>query len=238
MKQKYITAVLTAAGTSRRMGAGISKQFLKIGNKMIIQRTIDIFDNMEEVDDIILIVRKDDINIYEKEILPNVKKPIKLVIGGNTREESTYNGILALDEKTDIVVCHDGVRPFIKPNIIIKAIEEMENNNAAIVAVPSKDTIKYADKNGFVEYTPNRDRLYNVQTPQVFKKDILIKAYENVFDENIKVTDDSSLLEMMGEKVQIIIGDYSNIKITTKEDLLYGELILKQEEEIANRFRI
>ena len=145
---------------------------------------------------------------------------------------------MAIDEKTDIVVCHDGVRPFIKPSIIKRAIDEMENHNAAIVAVPSKDTIKYADKNGFVEYTPNRERLYNVQTPQVFKKDILIKAYENVFDENIKVTDDSSLLEMMGEKVQIVLGDYSNIKITTKEDLLYGELILRQEEEYANRFGI
>lgn len=238
MKGKHITAILTAAGTSRRMGAGISKQFLKIGNKMIIERTIEIFDKLEEIDDMILIVRKDDINIYKKDILGKFKKPIKLVIGGDTREESTYNGIMAIDEKTDIVVCHDGVRPFIKPSIIKRAIDEMTSHNAAIVAVPAKDTIKYADKNGFVEYTPNRERLYNVQTPQVFKKDILIKAYENVFDENIKVTDDSSLLEMMGEKVQIVLGDYSNIKITTKEDLLYGELILRQEEEYANRFGI
>ncbi|MDO5754697.1 MAG: 2-C-methyl-D-erythritol 4-phosphate cytidylyltransferase [Tissierellia bacterium] len=219
------TALIPVAGSSRRMKTNTPKQFLTIGDEMVIEKTLNVFDGIKEIQDIILVIREEDEGIYQK-LLKKYKKEITLIHGGDSREESTYNGIKALKKECNYVICHDGARPFVKEEIIKKTLMAAKINGAAICGVPVKDTIKYADKNKFVEYTPERSRLYQIQTPQVFQKDLLLKAYEQVFNEEIHVTDDSSLLEIIGVKVKIIMGDYSNIKITTKEDLLFGEIIM------------
>lgn len=224
------TVLITAAGSGSRMGHEKGKLFLKIGSKTVIERTLEVFDKIEKIQNILLVIREQDKEAME-EITLALKKPVKLVIGGSSREESTYNGLKVLEEDCDIVVCHDGARPFIRRETIEKCLEEIEKYEAVIVAVPVKDTIKCSDHNGMVDYTPNREFLYQVQTPQVFRKNIIKEAYEINKEENIKVTDDSSLVEKLGKKVKIVLGDYTNIKITTKEDLFVGEKILDMEEK-------
>ena len=223
-----ITVLITAAGSGSRMGYEKGKLFLKIGSKTVIERTLEVFDKIEKIKDSILIIRKRDENEMKK-IISFLSKPVKIVYGGSSREESTYNGLKALDEDCDVVLCHDGARPFIRREIIEKCLEEIESHEGVIVAVPVKDTIKCSDQNGMVDYTPNRSLLYQVQTPQVFRKEAILQAYEINKEEKIKVTDDSSLVEKLGKKVKIVIGDYTNIKITTKEDLYVGEKILETE---------
>ncbi len=224
----YLTALITAAGSGSRMGHEKGKLFLKIGSKTVIERTLEVFDSIEKIKSIVLVIRERDEEMMKK-IAQKLKKPVRLVFGGASREESTYNGLKALEEDCDVVICHDGARPFIRKNIIEQCLEEIKNQDGVIVAVPVKDTIKCVDQNAMVDYTPNRELLYQVQTPQVFRKEIIMEAYEINKEEKIKVTDDSSLVEKLGKKVKIVVGDYTNIKITTKEDLFVGEKILELE---------
>lgn len=225
MKQ-FISAIITAAGNGTRMNVKNAKQYIPLKGRMILQWTLDIFAKLEYVNEIILVVRKQD-EKKARQIISEYDKKIRIVFGGQTRELSTFNGISALDDNTEIVICHDACRPFVTKEIIDRALKEIDTQDAVICTMPVKDTIKYCNKDNFVEYTPNRSRLQLVQTPQIFRKDLLEQAYSRVFDENIQVTDDSSLFELMGGKVKIVPGSYSNIKITTTEDLIYGEYILE-----------
>ena len=135
-----------------------------------------------------------------------------------------------VNKNCDLIISHDAARPFIRREKILEAIESIGDYDGLVVSVAAKDTIKYVDDDMTVVNTPNRSHLYMAQTPQVFKYKAIKDAYKLVFDEQINVTDDSSLLEIVGKKVKIIKGDYSNIKITTKEDLLFGELIARKRE--------
>lgn len=236
-KKNKISAIITAAGSGSRMNSIIPKQFIEIKGISIIERTLRKFYRLDIIDEIIVIIKKDEIEYYNR-LKEKYSDKIKMVIGGSSREESTYNGLLATDENTDIIICHDGVRPFVTEEIILNSIESMEYYNAVIVGVPVKDTIKSIKNDNTIAFTPVRKYLYNAQTPQVFKRNIILDAYERGFSENIQVTDDSSLMEIIGEKVKIIPGSYTNIKITTKEDLLFGEIIAKMEDEFENRNRI
>lgn len=224
----YITVLITAAGLGTRMGTEKGKLFLEIGDKTVIERTLEAFDDIDEIDDLIVVIRKED-EMMMKRIAQSMKKPMKFVYGGNSREESTFNGLQALSDQCNIVMCHDGARPFIKRETIIECIHQIKTNKGVIVAVPVKDTIKNINAQGYVDFTPKRELLYQVQTPQVFHKETILSAYELIKEENIKVTDDSSLVEKMGEKVKMVIGDYTNIKITTKEDIIIGERIIEKE---------
>ncbi len=237
LKKIKISAIITAAGSGTRMKSKVPKQFLKINGVPIIERTLKKFYNIDIIDEIIVIVKEDEVEYYNK-LKDKYHKKIKIVIGGETRERSTYNGLINADPTSDIILCHDGVRPFVKEDIIISSLQAMKDYNAVIVGVPVKDTIKSIRDDKTIAFTPIRKYLYKAQTPQVFKKDILLDAYNKCFSEDIQVTDDSSLMEIIGEKVKIIDGDYSNIKITTKEDLLFGEIIAKMEDEFENRNRI
>lgn len=232
MKNSFISTILTAAGSGTRMNTRHAKQYLPIQGRAILQRTLDVFTSLDYVNEIILVIREQD-EKKAKQIVSEYDKNIRVVFGGSTRELSTYHGIVALDEKSEIVICHDACRPFVTEEIIERALSEMQYHDAVICTMPVKDTIKYCNEKNFVEYTPNRSRLQLVQTPQIFRKDLLVQAYGRVFDENIQVTDDSSLFELMGGSVKTVPGSYSNIKITTAEDLLYGEFILNSRRNLC-----
>lgn len=220
--------VIVAAGTGSRMKKDINKQFIKLKNKEIVAHTIEKFYNSENIDDIVVVIREDEEEYFNK----NIKEKygftnIKVAHGGNERQDSVFNGIKMLKKECDVVLIHDGARPFVTDDIIKKSINKANEHNAIVVGVKVKDTIKVVSDNGNIVDTPNRSYLWAVQTPQVFKYDIITKAYEDAYNNNYYGTDDAMLVERIGYNVKIIEGSYNNIKITTQEDLEFGEQILK-----------
>ena len=223
--------VIVAAGTGSRMNMGINKQFIKLEGKEIIAYTIEKFYNNSNIEDIVVVVKEDESEFFKKEILDKYNfKNVKIAYGGKERQDSVYNGLKLLDEKCDVVLIHDGARPFVSDKIIDKSIEEAKEHKAIVVGVPVKDTIKviYNDKN--IVDTPNRSVLWAVQTPQTFYYNILIDAYKDAFKNKFYGTDDAMLVERIGYKVKMLEGSYNNIKITTQEDLNIGSQILRVQD--------
>ncbi len=220
--------VIVAAGTGSRMKMGINKQFIKLEGKEIIAYTIEKFYNNSNIEDIVVVVKEDESEFFKKEILDKYNfKNIKIAYGGKARQDSVYNGLKSLDKKCDIVLIHDGARPFVSDKIIDNCIEEVKEHKAIVVGVPVKDTIKVIDNDKNIVDTPNRSVLWAVQTPQTFDYNILIDAYKDAFKSGFYGTDDAMLVERIGYKVKMVEGSYNNIKITTKEDLSVGSQILK-----------
>ena len=220
--------VIVAAGTGSRMKKDINKQFIKLKNKEIVAHTIEKFYNSENIDDIVVVIREDEEEYFNK----NIKEKygftnIKVAHGGNERQDSVFNGIKMLKKECDVVLIHDGARPFVTDDIIKRSINKANEHNDIVVGVKVKDTIKVVSDNGNIVDTPNRSYLWAVQTPQVFKYDIITKAYEDAYNNNYYGTDDAMLVERIGYNVKMIEGSYNNIKITTQEDLEFGEQILK-----------
>ncbi|AUN12829.1 2-C-methyl-D-erythritol 4-phosphate cytidylyltransferase [[Clostridium] sordellii] len=221
--------IIVAAGTGSRMKKDINKQFIKLDNKEIIAYTIDKFYINNEIDDIVVVIKKDEEDYFKENILEKYNfKNIKIAYGGEERQDSVYNGIQKLDKNCEVVLVHDGARPFVTEEIINNSIQEAKKHNAVVVGVKVKDTIKVVGEEGNIVDTPNRKYLWSVQTPQVFKYDIITKAYENAYNENYYGTDDAMLVEKIGYDVKMIEGSYDNIKITTQEDLNFGEQILRK----------
>lgn len=221
--------IIVAAGTGSRMKKDINKQFIKLNDKEIIAHTIDKFYNNDNIDDIVVVIKEEE----EKYFIDNIINKygfdnIKIAYGGNERQDSVYNGIKKLNNNCDVILVHDGARPFVTGDIIKNSIEEAKKHNAVVVGVKVKDTIKMVSEDGNIIDTPNRNFLWSVQTPQVFKYDIITKAYEDAYNENYYGTDDAMLVERIGYKVKMVEGSYDNIKITTPEDLKFGEQILKK----------
>ncbi|MEI6152898.1 MAG: 2-C-methyl-D-erythritol 4-phosphate cytidylyltransferase [Deltaproteobacteria bacterium] len=223
-------AIVLAGGAGKRMGTATNKQFLLLDNKPIIVRTLQIFEECRPVDGVYLVVNQKDLPIMQEEILETYKfnKVVKLVIGGRLRQDSVRNGLEAIENPCDIVIIHDGARPFVSPSFIEKGIFLMEMFDAVIPALPVKDTIKTVSKEGFVIKTLERDSLWNIQTPQTFKYDLIIKAYRDGMNKKLYGYDDATFLEHMGKKVKVIEGSPYNIKITTPEDLIIAKGMLSQ----------
>ncbi|SHH44224.1 2-C-methyl-D-erythritol 4-phosphate cytidylyltransferase [Tepidibacter thalassicus] len=223
------SVVIVAAGKGKRMNSNINKQYIKLNEKEIITYTIEVFDKNKNIDEIIVVIRKDEEKFFMEHILNRYKfnKNIKIAYGGNERQDSVYNGIKKVDSDCDIVLIHDGARPFITDEIINNSIKEAKKNKAVVVGVPVKDTIKILDDNNIIKGTPKRKYLWAVQTPQVFEYRLIKRAYEKAFEENYYGTDDATLVEKYGYNVKMIMGSYENIKITTKEDINFGEEILR-----------
>ena len=223
--------VIVAAGTGSRMNMGINKQFIKLEGKEIIAYTIEKFYNNSNIEDIVVVVKEDESEFFKKEILDKYNfKNVKIAYGGNERQDSVYNGLKLLDEKCDVVLIHDGARPFVSDKIIDKSIEEAKEHKAIVVGVPVKDTIKVIDNDKNIVDTPNRSVLWAVQTPQTFDYNILIDAYKDAFKNKFYGTDDAMLVERIGYKVKMLEGSYNNIKITTQEDLNIGSQILRVQD--------
>lgn len=220
--------VIVAAGTGSRMNMGINKQFIKLEGKEIIAYTIEKFYNNSNIEDIVVVIKEDESEFFKKEILDKYNfKNIKIAYGGKERQDSVYNGLKSLDKKCDVVLIHDGARPFVSDKIIDNCIEEVKEHKAIVVGVPVKDTIKVIDNDKNIVDTPNRSVLWAVQTPQTFDYNILIDAYKDAFKSGFYGTDDAMLVERIGYKVKMVEGSYNNIKITTQEDLSVGSQILK-----------
>lgn len=222
-----VSAVIVAGGKGERMGYDIPKQYIDINGREILSITLDVFESCESIDEIILVVPENYIdfcikNIVEKYCFKKVKKIVK---GGCSRQESVYNGLLNCNPHCEVVVIHDGVRPFINKNIIEKSIEGAKKYEACAVGVYVKDTIKTIDDEKFIVSTLKRDELIAIQTPQTFKYDLILKSHEYARKNNINATDDCALVERKGYKVKIIEGSYFNIKITTVEDIVIAKAI-------------
>ena len=213
-----VGTIIVAAGTSSRMN-GVNKLLEDINGKCVLAMTLENFENCSEVDYIVVVTRVDMMNEVNKIIKENkFNKILKVVEGGKTRQESVKNGISVCPKETSIIAIHDGARPFTDINDIKNVIFDCRKYGASILGVKVKDTVKIV-KDGFINETPNRDDLFNAQTPQVFNFSLYNKALENAEKKGLSFTDDSQLFESIGEKVYITLGSYKNIKITTLEDI-------------------
>jgi len=219
-----VSAVIVAAGKGKRMGLGFNKVFAKVKGKEIIALTIEKFYASSYVNEIVVVVSEDEVEFFKENILKRYNfNNVKIAKGGEERQFSVYNGLLACSS-SDIVLIHDGARPNIKDDMIKRSIDGALKYGATTLAVPVIDTIKIVE-DGFSVETLNRNKLYAIQTPQTFRYDLILKAHENAIKNGIKATDDATLVEMLGHKVKIIEGSYDNIKVTTPKDILILELL-------------
>ena len=218
-KEKKVAAIIVAAGTSERMG--FDKLFAEINGKPVIWHTVSVFLSLEIIDEVIIVAGN---NIYKmKELFSGIGKVIHIVPGGRDRYISAKNGVNATE--ADLIAIHDGARPFVKKEVIESVIKCAYETDAAAPAVPVKDTIKLAESE-IVISTPDRNKLFAVQTPQVFSRELYQKAWNYVQDK-VAITDDCMLVEKFGKQVFLTKGDYENIKITTKDDLTLQKNIIR-----------
>jgi len=235
--QKKVSVIVPAAGSGKRIAkhndTKTKKQFLKLEGQPILIYPLQVLDKCELIDEIILVIPEELYNYTKETILSRypIKKLKNIVLGGKERQDSVYNGLQQVSEDTHWVMVHDGVRPFINENLLYRLLKGLENYQAAILAVPAKDTIKIVI-NQIVKDTPSRDSLWLIQTPQIFNYKILHNAYNKASQENYYGTDDASLVERLGIEIKVVKGDYNNIKITTPDDLIYAKQLLALYKEI------
>ena len=232
-KRAKTSAIILCAGSSTRFSAEKeNKQMALVSGTPVILRTIDAFEKCEFINEIVLVVRKEDAEKYKELVCENgLKKVSCIVIGGETRQSSALRGFKHISEKSKYVAIHDGARCLVTPEIIQKVIFEADAHKAASAASRVTDTVKIADKNGFIAKTVDRNYVWNVQTPQVFEVKLYQACAYNAKDKGIDATDDCMLLESAGFKVKLVDTGKSNIKITVKEDISLAEYILSQRGE-------
>jgi 2-C-methyl-D-erythritol 4-phosphate cytidylyltransferase len=221
-------ALIMAAGSGTRMKAKINKQFLLMDKKPVLYYTIKAFEDNQLIDDIVLVISKMDISYCEENIVEkyNFKKIRKIISGGETRQESVLNGLKSLDN-CNVVLIHDGARPFVSNRIISQGIKFAEIHGAAACGVKPKDTIKIINNFSMSEATLEREKLFSVQTPQCFNYELILRCHKKAFNETFKATDDTMIVERYFNNVYLYEGSYDNIKITTPEDLVIGEKLVQ-----------
>lgn len=235
-----VVAIIPSAGKGKRMAHSVPKHFIRLEDKPVLAYTLEAFEKCPDVNQVLLVVRSGEEKYCLKEVVEKYqfRKVLKVVIGGERRQDSVYNGMKELDQDTDIVVIHDSVRPFVQPALISETIKLAMYVDGVVAALPVKDTIKEVTRDGLIKGTPNRDSLWLAQTPQTFKKRVLEEAFMKAFTDNFHGTDEASLVERIGGKVKIIEGSPENIKITTKEDLLLAEFILRTKSKLKVKNKI
>lgn len=232
MSKPCAFALIPAAGMGKRMGASMNKQYLQLGGKPIVARTLQVFQDSPLISGIILVIPEDEIPYCRREVVEKFQltKVLDVVPGGSERQHSVLNGLHALQGHAtpdDIILIHDGVRPFIDEPILQQSINLASSGVGALVAVQTKDTIKVV-RDDVVISTPERSTLWQAQTPQSFRYEQIMQAHRQAAQDNFVGTDDCSLFERSGDPVKIITGSYRNIKITTPEDLVLAEAFLSQ----------
>ena len=226
------TAIVLAGGTGKRMHSHIHKQYLTLAGKPVLYYALKAFEE-SDITDIILVTGADEEAYCKRKIIDkyHIGKVKAIVPGGVERYHSVYAGLCAA-EGADYVLIHDGARPFVDSEIIDRTIEAAEQFGACAAGMPSKDTVKIADENGFAASTPDRSRVWMVQTPQAFSRSLICQAYETMMeDESLQqgVTDDAMVVERLtGVPVRLVEGSYENIKVTTPEDMEVAAAVLKR----------
>lgn len=227
--EKKVVAIVLAAGQGKRMGSAVPKQYLLIEDKPVLYYTLKAFEE-SNVDEVIVVVGKDEIDLCRTSIIEayQFSKVGQVVVGGNERYESVYYGLQSIDG-AEYILIHDGARPCVTPAMINDTIMKVQELKACVVGVPCKDTIKMVDCNQVVVDTPDRSRMWQVQTPQAFEFHLIKNAYDKLIKQGItSATDDAMVVETMEQHtVTMIAGDYRNIKVTTPEDLHLAQLFLK-----------
>ena len=224
----YNVAVILGAGNGTRMGIDKSKMLLEIGGKTVIERSVAAFSDMPEIDEIIVVCRECDVDLFSQLI---TDEDVSFVIGGEIRQQSVMNAVETIDE-CDYIIIHDGARPLVTQKAIINTLDKAQECRAAATGVTVKDTIKVVDDNLAIVDTPDRSRLISIQTPQIFDFGLYKEALKKAQADSKDYTDDCQLVENLGTKVYAVQGDYDNIKITTKSDIPLAENILKMRGEL------
>lgn len=234
-RKDKVTAIVLAAGQGKRMHSNVQKQYLLLRDRPLLYYSLKVFQE-SFADEIILVVGTNEEAYCRHEIVEkfHFTKVTKIVEGGKERYHSVANGLRETDGKGYVFI-HDGARPFLTQEILLRAYEAVREHHACIVGMPVKDTIKIADENGFAQTAPNRDRIWQVQTPQVFTAELAKKAYEELLikeevlqSQGIQITDDAMVVEtLLHHPVKLVEGSYENIKITTPEDLKIADSFLK-----------
>lgn len=222
-----LSAIILAAGQGKRLKAAVPKPLVEIGNRPTITYSLSTLDKHPDIDEIIVVLSAENRSQVTKIIKSYAFKKIKsFILGGKRRQDSVYNGLKEISLNADWVLIHDAARPFVDRAEITKLISAAKKTGSAILAVPVKATIKSIKNRRWVDRTLDRTNLWEIQTPQVFRKELLLKAYKKYFKMN--VTDDASLVEKLKKEIKIVPGSYKNIKITTFEDLLFAQAIIQR----------
>lgn len=226
MHQTY--GIIVAAGKSERMGPDIDKAFFSLGTKPVLAYSLDAFEKCPDVDGVILVVRKDRVEAARGLAqMFGCAKVKRVIAGGATRQMSVWNGLDVLGDDVTIVSVHDGARACITSQLISETIQSARRYDSGVAAVKINDTVKYVEKGNTVTKTIDRSKLWAVQTPQTFKRDLLEKAYRAVRKKGEAVTDEASAVELLGEKVRLVPSSFANMKITTPDDLAVAAALLK-----------
>ncbi len=229
-KHPFCSAIVPAAGTSRRMG-GENKLLMEIQGKPVLMHTVQAIDQAQQVDEIIVATQQDLLeDVAALCHRAGLHKPVRVIVGGATRTESVLAAALEADPQSVLLAVHDGARPLVQPEMIDQVIRMAVRTNAAVPAIPVIDTIKVADGEGRVLSTPDRNALFAIQTPQVFQADLLKAALQAALDAGAAVTDDASAVERLGKQVYLTEGDRENVKITTPMDVALAEVIMAGRE--------
>lgn len=238
MDKKKCTAIVLAAGQGKRMKSRVQKQFLEIQGYPVLYYSLRCFQQSSFIEDIILVTGEEVLSYCKTEIVDRYgfDKVSCIIPGGRERYDSVYAGLLAC-KNTDYVFIHDGARPFITEQILERGFQAVQETGACVIGMPSKDTVKLADENGMVHRTPERSRVWTIQTPQIFSYSLIRGAHESIREKDMTaVTDDAMVVEQeTGVRIRLAEGSYKNIKITTPEDLVIAEAFLRQEEVMENR---
>ena len=221
--------LIAAAGKGQRMGGRVKKQFISLRGMPLLCYALKAFEEFGGIEHMYLVLDEGDFDYCKREIIQKygIKKVVQLVPGGDRRQDSVWNGLKAMEGHCDMVIVHDGVRPFISPGILNRLMAAMKDVQAVVPAVPARDTIKRVDGRGNVLDTLQRNTLFHIQTPQGFRYEVIKEAYKRAFKEEIRGTDDAYFVERMGIQVKVVEGSYFNIKITTPEDIALAHYILQ-----------
>jgi len=223
-------AIIPAGGTGKRMGSRLPKQYLSLAGIPILVHTLNVFQHSPIIDEILLAVPEGDPADVRRNVVGqfDISKVSRVLAGGRERQDSVRNALANVRDEHDIIVVHDAVRPFVTEDLIERVVAGAKAFGAVIVGIPLRDTVKEVDGSGCVARTVPREGLWLTQTPQAFRRKVILAAYERAAADRFCGTDDASLVERTGIPVRMILGDADNIKLTTPEDLARGERIIRR----------
>lgn len=231
-----VAAIIPAAGLGRRMRQAVPKQYLQLADKPILAHTLEVFERLHEVDEITLVAQPAAMEFCQNQVITpyGFKKVFRLVPGGKERQDSVYNALKILHQHDDLelILVHDGVRPFVTPKEIRRVLAAARQHGAAILALPVQDTVKVVDQQKNIKQTLDRRQLWLAQTPQVFQTAILWRAFIEAYSQGFYGTDEASLVEALGLPVAVVPGSPFNIKVTTPEDLILAQAIYEIRQKL------